>query len=196
MRQRLGILPDVYITCPRCQGKRFKRDVLSVTWKSRDISQVLDMTVSEALEFFRAIPQVRKGLKVLDDLGLGYLRLGQPSPTLSGGEAQRLKIAKELSRVQNQARLYLLDEPSVGLHMDDVRRLSGCLSRLSDLGNTVLMVEHNQALIAGADWIIDLGPGGGKYGGRVIFEGSVFDFLSSDTPSKTLKWLKPVVDVA
>ena len=154
------------------------------------------MTVSEALEFFRAIPQVRKGLKVLDNLGLGYLRLGQPSPTLSGGEAQRLKIAKELSRVQNQARLYLLDEPSVGLHMDDVRRLSDCLSRLSDLGNTVLMVEHNQALIAGADWIIDLGPGGGKYGGKVIFEGPLYAFLRSDTPSKTLKWLKPVVDVA
>ena len=196
LRQRLGILPDVYITCPSCQGKRFKSDVLSITWKSRDISQVLDMTVSEALEFFRAFPQIRKGLKVLDDLGLGYLRLGQPSPNLSGGEAQRLKIAKELSRVQNQARLYLLDEPSVGLHMEDVRRLSGCLSRLSDLGNTVLMVEHNQALIAGADWVIDLGPGGGKYGGRVIFQGSVFDFLRSDTPSKTLKWLKPVVDVA
>lgn len=190
LRQKLGILPDVYVECPECLGKRFRQEVLSIKWKSKDISQVLSMTVSEALEFFRPVPSIRRGLKVLSELGLGYLSLGQPSPSLSGGEAQRLKIAKELSRPQGMGRLYLLDEPSVGLHVEDVERLSRCLSRLSENGNTVFIIEHNLSIISMADWIIDLGPGGGRHGGKVMYQGPLFDFVSSDTRSPTLESLR------
>ncbi len=192
LRQRLGILPDVYVKCPVCLGKRFRQEVLSIRWKSRDISQILDMTVSEALEFFGTVPAIKRGLMVMKDLGLCYLRLGQPSPSLSGGEAQRLKIAKELSKTVTQARLYLLDEPSVGLHMEDVQRLSACLTRLAGLGNTVVVVEHNLSMIAGSDWIIDLGPGGGRRGGRLLFQGPLYDFLGSGADSMTLEYLRRI----
>ncbi len=190
IKQSLGLLPDVYVGCPVCMGKRFKAEILSVKWKMRDISQVLAMTVSEALEFFKAVPSIKGPLKVMEDLGLGYLELGQPSPTLSGGEAQRLKIAKELSKAQSGGKLYLLDEPSVGLHMEDVGRLSRCLSALADRGNTILMVEHDLSMISKADWIIDLGPGGGRFGGKVLFQGRVSKFISDAPSTKTCMSLR------
>ena len=190
VKQKLGIFPDVYIRCQVCMGKRFRQEVLSVMWKSKDISQVLAMTVSDALEFFRPIPHIRRGLDVMKRLGLGYLQLGQPSPTLSGGEAQRLKIAKELAKGSGGGRLYLLDEPSVGLHMEDVGRLSDCLARLAESGNTVFVIEHNLPMISRADWVIDLGPGGGRNGGKVLFQGPLYDFINSGAKSVTLECLK------
>ncbi|NPA94924.1 MAG: excinuclease ABC subunit UvrA [Thermodesulfobacteria bacterium] len=190
LKQSLGLLPDVYVKCPVCMGKRFRPDVLTTKWKNRDISEILGMTISEALEFFMAIPAIRGPLKVMEELGLGYLELGQPSPTLSGGEAQRLKIAKEFSKAHAGGKLYLLDEPSVGLHMDDVGRLSRCLSALADKGNTVLMVEHDLSMVAMADWIIDLGPGGGRLGGRVLFQGPLEEFIGKGPATKTRQCLR------
>ncbi len=194
--QKLSLLPDVFVTCRECGGDRFKKDVLDITWKGKNITGVLNMSVEEALEFFSAIPGIRKKLEFMLDLGLGYLTLGQPSPTLSGGEAQRLKLARELSGSACQGTLYLLDEPTVGLHMEDVDRLAGCLEKLADLGGTVVVVEHNLDLVTRADWLLDLGPGGGRKGGRLLFQGPLLDFLKKGVASRTARELARFLDLA
>ncbi len=163
---------DVYVTCQECEGRRYRPEVLQVTFKRRDISQVLQQTVDEAVDFFAPYPVLQRRLKVLQEVGLGYLRLGQPATTLSGGEAQRLKIAAELSTRLTSDHLYILDEPTTGLHLDDVRKLLIVLNRLVDAGNTVLVVEHHLDVVKTADWIVDLGPEGGEAGGEVVAEGT------------------------
>lgn len=169
---KMHFLPDVEVLCPVCHGKRFTQEVLSVRYRDHDISQVLDLTVEEALALVKDVPAARSRLQVLNDVGLGYLQLGQPATTLSGGEAQRIKLSKELGRKGNGHTLYLLDEPTTGLHLDDIARLLGILQRLVDTGNTVIVVEHNLELIKTADWIIDLGPEGGAAGGRLLAFGT------------------------
>jgi excinuclease ABC subunit A len=171
----MHFLPDVYVPCEVCKGKRYNRETLEVTYRAKNISEVLEMTVSEALVFFEAIPRIRRKLQTLADVGLGYIKLGQPATTLSGGEAQRVKLATELSRRDTGQTVYILDEPTVGLHFADVERLLGVLHRLVDAGNTILVIEHNLDVIKTADWIIDLGPEGGEYGGEVIAEGTPED---------------------
>lgn len=173
----MHFLPDVYVPCEVCQGKRYNRETLQVFFKGKNIADVLDMTVDEALAFFEAIPPIKRKLEILRDVGLGYIHLGQPATTLSGGEAQRIKLAKELSRISTGQTLYILDEPTVGLHFDDVRKLLEVLQKLVERGNTVVVIEHNMDVIKVADWIIDLGPEGGSGGGRVIFEGTPQDIL-------------------
>ena len=169
---KMHFMPDVEVRCPTCHGRRFTRETLAVRYHDHDISQVLDMTVEEALALFQEIPAARSRLQVLSDVGLGYLQLGQPATTLSGGEAQRVKLAKELGRRVTGRTLYLLDEPTTGLHLADTARLLGVLQRLVDAGNTVLVVEHNLELVKAADWVIDLGPEGGAAGGKLIAEGT------------------------
>jgi excinuclease ABC subunit A len=170
---QMHFLPDVEVRCPTCHGRRFTPQTLAVHYRDHDISQVLDLTVEEALELFKEISAVRSRLQVLADVGLGYLQLGQPATTLSGGEAQRIKLAKELGRRGGRGNtLYLLDEPTVGLHPADVARLLGVLQRLVDAGNSVMVIEHNLEVIKTADWVIDLGPEGGAAGGRLIAEGT------------------------
>ncbi len=183
---------DVYVMCQECEGRRYRPDVLQVTYKSRNISKVLKQTVDEAVEFFSAQPVLARRLKVLQDVGLGYLRLGQPATTLSGGEAQRLKIAAELSTRPASDMLYILDEPTTGLHLDDVKRLLGVLNRLVDAGNTVLVVEHHLDVVKTADWVIDLGPEGGAAGGEVVAEGTPEQVAQTDG-SYTGKFLRDLL---
>ena len=162
----MHFLPDVYVPCEVCKGARYNRDTLDIEFKGKNIADVLDMPVAEAVGFFANQPSINRYMETLMDVGLGYVRLGQPAPTLSGGEAQRVKLATELAKRQTGHTIYLLDEPTTGLHFDDVRRLLTVLSRLVDQGNTVLVIEHNLDVIKTADWIIDLGPEGGSGGGR------------------------------
>ncbi len=168
----MNLLPDVQVTCETCQGKRFDRETLEIRYKGKSISDVLDMTINEAVDFFEAVPKIYRKLKTLQDVGLGYLSLGQPAPTLSGGEAQRVKLATELSKRDTGNTLYILDEPTTGLHFDDIRILMEVIQKLVDKGNTVIIIEHNMDVIKLADHIIDLGPEGGKNGGEILFEGS------------------------
>jgi excinuclease ABC subunit A len=167
----MNFLPDLYVTCPVCEGKRFNRQTLAVHYRDRSIAEVLDMRVEEAVEFFENFPVIQRLLRSLQEVGLGYVTLGQPSTTLSGGEAQRIKLAAELGRVDTGKTFYILDEPTTGLHFDDIRKLLVVLGRLVDLGNTVVVIEHNLDVIKTADWIIDLGPEGGEAGGQVIAAG-------------------------
>ena len=168
----MQLLPDVEVRCPACHGRRFTRETLAVRYRDHDISQVLDLTIEEALALFKDVAAALSRLQVLSDVGLGYLQLGQPATTLSGGEAQRVKLAKELGRRVTGRTLYLFDEPTTGLHLADTARLLGVLQRLVDAGNTVMVVEHNLELVKAADWVIDLGPEGGAAGGKLIAQGT------------------------
>jgi len=183
---------DVYVTCQECEGKRYRPEILQVTYKGRNISQVLQQTVDEALSFFAAETALVRRLKLLQEVGLGYLRLGQPATTLSGGEAQRLKIAAELSARLTTDHLYILDEPTTGLHLDDVKKLLVVLNRLVDAGNTVIVVEHHMDVIKTADWIVDLGPEGGDAGGEIVAEGTPEQIAQIDG-SYTGKFLRELL---
>ena len=167
----MGFLPEVYIHCEACNGKRFNRETLEVRYKGKSINDVLEMTFQEAYVFFSSIPHIAERLKTVVDVGLGYLHLGQTSTTLSGGEAQRIKLSAELSKKETGKTFYILDEPTTGLHFEDIRILLNVLNQLVDKGNTVLVIEHNMDVIKTADWIIDMGPEGGKKGGEILFEG-------------------------
>ncbi len=168
----MHFLPDVYVPCEVCKGKRYNRETLDVRYKGKNIADVLQMTIEEAVEFFQPIPKIHRKLATLMDVGLGYIRMGQPATTLSGGEAQRVKLAEELSKRSTGRTIYILDEPTTGLHFEDVRRLLTVLHRLVDQGNTVLVIEHNLDVIKTADWVIDLGPEGGTGGGSLVAMGT------------------------
>jgi excinuclease ABC subunit A len=170
-RIEMNFMPDVYVECEVCNGRRYNQETLAVKFKGYSIADVLELTIEDALTVLTDVPQVRQKLQTLVDVGLGYVHLGQSATTLSGGEAQRMKLARELSKRQTGRTLYLLDEPTTGLHFDDVRKLLEVLHRLADLGNTVIIIEHNLDVIRNADWILDLGPEGGEDGGRVVAEG-------------------------
>lgn len=188
----MHFLPDVYVTCPTCHGKRYNREALEIKYKGRDIAEVLDMTIDEAVEFFENIPAIAGKLKTIQEVGLGYIKLGQPATTFSGGEAQRIKLATELSRRSTGKTLYILDEPTTGLHTDDVRRLLEILGRLVDGGNSMIIIEHNLHVIKSADWVIDMGPEGGLHGGQVVAEGTP-EQLAKDEKTPTGKYLKDVL---
>jgi excinuclease ABC subunit A len=181
IRIEMHFLPDVYVPCEVCKGKRYNRETLDVRYKGKNIHEVLDMTVEEAYDFFSSIPSLENKLRTLMDVGLSYIRLGQPSTTLSGGEAQRVKLATYLSRRQTGNTLFILDEPTTGLHMADTERLISILQRLADKGNSVIVIEHNLDVIKSADYIVDLGPDGGDKGGLVIAQGTPEEVAQSGT---------------
>lgn len=189
----MHFLPDVYVPCEICKGKRYNRETLEIKYKGKNIADVLDMTIEEALEFFKNIPKIQRKLQTLYDVGLGYMQLGQPATTLSGGEAQRVKLASELYRRSNGRTLYILDEPTTGLHVDDIARLLQVLQRLVDNGDTVVVIEHNLDVIKTSDYIIDLGPEGGEGGGMVIAEGTPEQLIEMKA-SYTGKYLKPILE--
>ena len=191
----MHFLPDVYVTCDVCHGARYNRETLEVKFKGRSIADVLDMTVEDAADFFKAVPGIRDKMEMLKEVGLGYVKVGQPATTLSGGEAQRVKLSKELSRRATGSTLYILDEPTTGLHFEDVRKLLEVLHRLADHGNTVVVIEHNLDVIKTADWVIDLGPGGGVNGGRVVVEGTP-ETVAASPDSFTGQYLKPMLERA
>jgi excinuclease ABC subunit A len=185
----MNFLPDVYVHCDSCKGKRYNRETLEVLYKTKSIADVLGMRVSEALDFFEDLPRIKRKIKALNDVGLGYITLGQQATTLSGGEAQRVKLATELSKVSTGKTLYVLDEPTTGLHFEDVRILLDVLNKLVEKENTVVVVEHNMDVIKMADWIIDLGPGGGEFGGKIVAEGTP-EHIVKNTKSVTGKFLR------
>ncbi|HET7928858.1 MAG TPA: excinuclease ABC subunit UvrA, partial [Actinomycetota bacterium] len=188
----MHFLPDVYVTCEVCKGHRYNRETLEVKYKSRSIADVLEMSVDEALEFFQNIPVIRRHLQTLSDVGLGYVKLGQPAPTLSGGEAQRIKLSSELQKRATGSTLYILDEPTTGLHFEDIRKLLSVLQRLVSQGNTVVVIEHNLDVVKTADWIVDLGPEGGDAGGEIVVVGSPEEVASHPT-SHTGRFLAEVL---
>jgi excinuclease ABC subunit A len=184
----MHFLPDVYVTCDVCKGKRYNRETLEVLYKGKSIADVLDMTVEEARVFFGAVPGIRSKMETLSRVGLGYVKVGQQATTLSGGEAQRVKLAKELSKRATGRTLYILDEPTTGLHFDDVRTLMEVLQELVDAGNTIVVIEHNLDVIKVADWIVDLGPDGGDGGGEIVAIGTPED-VAKNKKSYTGKFL-------
>jgi excinuclease ABC subunit A len=192
IKVEMYFLPDVYVQCPECKGKRFNKETLEVEYKGKNIAEVLDMTVEEAMEFFKNVPPLYRKLKTLYDVGLGYIELGQPAPSLSGGEAQRVKLAAELSKKATGKTLYILDEPTTGLHLDDIKKLIYVLKKLVEKGNTVLVIEHNLSVIKNADWIIDLGPEGGEKGGYIVAEGTPEE-IAKNKNSYTGRYLKRVL---
>ncbi len=189
----MNFLPDVFVPCEVCHGARYNREALEILYKGKSIADVLDMTVEEALEFFENIPSIKNKLQTLFDVGLGYVKLGQPATQLSGGEAQRVKLASELSRRSTGKTMYILDEPTTGLHFADIERLLEVLQRLTDGGNTVLVIEHNLDVIKSADWIIDLGPEGGAGGGQIIAEGTP-EQVAANPASYTGEYLRPMLE--
>jgi excinuclease ABC subunit A len=189
----MHFLPDVYVPCETCKGKRYNRETLEVRFKGKTISDVLEMSVEEALRFFAKIPKIRRRLQTLHDVGLDYMTLGQPATTLSGGEAQRVKLAAELCKVATGRTLYILDEPTTGLHFADIEKLLEVLQRLVDTGNTVLVIEHNLDVIKQADYVVDLGPEGGEAGGEVIATGTPEEIAAVDD-SYTGKFLRPLLE--
>jgi excinuclease ABC subunit A len=188
----MNFLPDVYVPCEVCHGARYNRETLEVHFKGKTISEVLDMPIEEAADFFEAVPAISRHLRTLNDVGLGYVRLGQPAPTLSGGEAQRVKLASELQKRSTGRTVYVLDEPTTGLHFEDIRKLLGVLQSLADKGNTVIVIEHNLDVIKTADWVIDMGPEGGSGGGLVVAEGTPED-IAATPDSHTGMFLRPVL---
>ena len=190
----MHFLPDVYVPCEVCKGARYNRDTLDITFKGKNIGEVLDLSIEEALGFFANQPTIARQLQTLFDVGLGYVRLGQPAPTLSGGEAQRVKLASELGKRATGRTVYILDEPTTGLHFEDVRRLLGVLSRLVESGNTVLVIEHNLDVVKSADWVIDLGPEGGDGGGEVLAEGTP-EQVAKTPESYTGQFLAPLLGI-
>ena len=192
VRIEMHFLPDLFVTCASCRGRRYERETLDILYKGRSIADVLEMTVEEALELMENVPAVRRGLQTLHDVGLDYVTLGQSATTLSGGEAQRIKLAKELSKRSTGRTLYLLDEPTTGLHFADVEKLLDVMQRLADQGNTLVVIEHNLDVIKCADWIIDLGPEGGDRGGSVIAKGKP-EQVARSKRSHTGRFLAPLV---
>ena len=188
----MHFLPDVYVPCEVCKGKRYNRETLEVQYKGKNIADVLDMTVNQACDFFEAIPKIYRKLKTLQDVGLGYIKLGQPATTLSGGEAQRVKLATELSRKSTGRTLYILDEPTTGLHIADIHNLLEVLNQLVEGGDTVLVIEHNLDVIKSADYLIDLGPEGGKGGGKIIAQGTPEE-VAAEPKSYTGQFLKKIL---
>ena len=185
----MNFLPDVYVQCDQCNGKRYNRETLEVRYKGKSISDVLNLTINLGVDFFENQPQIATKLKALQDVGLGYLTLGQASTTLSGGESQRVKLSNELAKRDTGRTLYILDEPTTGLHFEDIRVLLKVLNRLVDKGNTVIVVEHNMEVIKVADYIIDMGPEGGTKGGKVIHQGSP-ETLAQNKKSYTGQYLR------
>ena len=193
LKIEMHFLPDVYVQCDLCKGQRYNRETLEVKYKNHSIADILDMTVDDGADFFKAIPNVRDKLLTLQQVGLGYIKIGQSATTLSGGEAQRVKLAKELSRKATGKTLYILDEPTTGLHFDDIRKLLEVLHKLVSHGNTVVVIEHNLEVIKTADWIIDLGPDGGTGGGKVVAEGTPEELAAHKT-SYTGHYLKSLLN--
>jgi excinuclease ABC subunit A len=191
----MQFLADVFLVCETCGGRRYRPPVLEVRYKGKTIDQVLDMTVREALHFFSGQPRVARRLKVFDQIGLGYLRLGQPANTLSGGEAQRVKLASHLLRRPGERVLYVLDEPTTGLHMGDVSELLACFQRLLEAGATLVVIEHNMDVVKQADWVIDLGPEGGSGGGRLVFQGTP-EALAGQAGGLTGRYLRAALNGA
>ncbi|MBV9714898.1 MAG: ATP-binding cassette domain-containing protein, partial [Solirubrobacterales bacterium] len=192
----MHFLPDVYVPCEQCHGKRYNRETLEVRFKGKTIADVLEMPIEEALEFFAHIPKIRRRVQTLNDVGLGYMRLGQPATTLSGGEAQRVKLAAELCKVATGRTLYILDEPTTGLHLADIQRLLEVLQRLVDAGNTVVVIEHNLDVIKVADRLIDLGPEGGEEGGKLIAAGTPEEVAAKASVSYTGRFLTELLPAA
>jgi excinuclease ABC subunit A len=188
----MQFLPDVYVPCEVCKGARYNRDTLDVTFKGKNIAEVLDLSCEEALEFFANQPVIARHMQTIVDVGLGYVRLGQPATTLSGGEAQRVKLSSELSKRSTGHTIYILDEPTTGLHFEDIRKLLTVLGRLVDQGNTVVVIEHNLDVIKTADWVIDLGPEGGSGGGAVLVEGTP-ETVAKTAESYTGRFLAPIL---
>mgnify|MGYP003652947818 CR=1 FL=1 len=188
VKVEMHFLPDVYVSCDICNGKRYNRETLEVRYKGKNISEVLDMTIEDAREFFDAVPAIARKLQMLVEVGLSYICLGQAATTLSGGEAQRVKLARELSKRDTGQTLYILDEPTTGLHFEDIKQLLAVLHRLRDQGNTIVVIEHNLDVIKTADWIVDLGPEGGDGGGQIIAEGTP-EQVAENPASYTGKYL-------
>ncbi|MGL6214391.1 excinuclease ABC subunit UvrA, partial [Billgrantia desiderata] len=195
IKVEMHFLPDIYVPCDVCKGKRYNRETLEIAYKGKSIDEVLEMTVEEALEFFSPVPAIARRLQTLLDVGLSYIRLGQSATTLSGGEAQRVKLARELAKRDTGKTLYILDEPTTGLHFEDIRQLLAVLHRLRDHGNTIVVIEHNLDVIKTADWIVDLGPEGGSGGGRIIAEGTPEQVAEMEV-SHTGRFLKPLLERA
>lgn len=189
----MQFLPDMYVTCEECGGKRYNKDALQIDYKGKNIADVLDMRVSEALQFFSNIGPIRSKLKLLEDVGLGYIKLGQYATTLSGGESQRIKLARELSKTVRGHTVYILDEPTTGLHFHDVDKLLRVLKKLVEKNNTIIIIEHNMDLLRFCDWIIDLGPEGGDRGGEVVACGTIQDIIQ-EPRSHTGRYLKEYLD--
>ncbi|MCK5780648.1 MAG: ATP-binding cassette domain-containing protein, partial [Psychrilyobacter sp.] len=189
----MNFLPDVYVECEVCRGKRYNRETLEIEYKGKNISEILGLSVGEAYEFFNKIPSLERKLKVLEDVGLEYIKLGQPATTLSGGEAQRIKLATELSKLSRGHTIYILDEPTTGLHFEDIRKLLEVLNRLVEKGNTVVIIEHNLDVVKTTDYVIDIGPEGGDLGGEVLATGTPETIVKSEK-SYTGKYLKKLLD--
>jgi len=188
----MNFLPDVYVPCEVCHGKRYNRETLEVRFKGKSIADVLDMTINRAVEFFENVPQILNKIKVIQEVGLGYIKLGQSSTTLSGGESQRVKLATELSKRDTGKTLYILDEPTTGLHFEDIRVLMNVLNKLVDKGNTVIVIEHNLDVIKSADYLIDLGPEGGDRGGSIVAVGTPEE-LAAVPESYTGQYIKRIL---
>ena len=193
LKIEMHFLPDVYVPCEVCKGKRYNRETLEVKYKGKSIADVLQMTIEEAVEFFKAIPKIHRKLETLLEVGLGYVKMGQPATTLSGGEAQRVKLSSELAKRATGNTFYILDEPTTGLHFEDVRRLLGVLHRLVDQGNTVLVIEHNLDVVKTADWVIEMGPEGGNGGGEIIVVGTP-EVIACCERSYTGQYLKGIFE--
>jgi excinuclease ABC subunit A len=195
LKVEMHFLPDIYVPCDICKGKRYNRETLEIRYKGKNIYEVLNMTVEDALDFFSAVPVVKRKLQTLIDVGLSYIRLGQNATTLSGGEAQRIKLSRELSKRDTGKTLYILDEPTTGLHFHDIEQLLQVLHRLRDHGNTIVIIEHNLDVIKTCDWIIDLGPEGGHKGGQILITGTP-EQVARHKASYTGQYLKPILEKA